>query len=213
VKVLGTQSWNIGDLILRYPQTNADGGGGQGTGVLEAPPAEPAPTPAEPARPLTPPVQKFTQADLDTAASTARIEERERVRGRHAGEITKKDEQIAQLTSRVEGLESEITAYEQSIRDDFAAMQDQLPEWAKPFAPGADASGTEIKAFMTRLRKAQEAGNPNPAPPPYDPANPMVPPPAPPVPPSPPPAPTTPQGPITVADEIAARRAAGGRRL
>ena len=221
MKGLGTTGWGIWDLIQRYEQVDPANVGGHGTGNPNDPDDPPVPEPSGPPVRTSPPAQKFTQADLDAAASNARGAEKEKVRARHEREIEQKDARIAGLEARIADLESEVSGYEESIRLEYEQIVEHLPDYVKAFAPGEGATGKELKDFIVKSRNAVAATLGHPITPterslqpdPMNPQNPLPPAPAPPVPPSPPPAPIQPQGPVTVTEEIEERRRTGGRRF
>lgn len=193
------------DLIHLLPHSDGNGGSGEGTEGDDNP-DDPPVLPANPPRRSQTPEQKFSRADLDNAASTARGEERARVQGKHERDIQKKDEQIESLKVTVAGLEETISGFDKDTRDEFETIKPTLPEWLKPFAPEDDAPVSEIRSFLTKMRKStsmQEEATPDP-----------VPLPAPPLGYTPPPAPgnPAPTGP-TVNEEIAERRRTAGKRF
>lgn len=199
--------WDVLDFIAHYPDNDGAGGGGTDGTVVKKEPVEEPPPPLDLQRQSKPPEQKYSRADLDLAASTAKGEERERVRGRHANELAAKDEEIARLKSQIADQDEVIRGFDEDTRAEYVRLKETLPPLLSPFAPSDDAPIGEVRSFLSKMKAITPDGQEpptSPVPPP-PPANPLGP--------TPPPSLERGNGHTTIQDEVAAVRHERGRRF
>lgn len=114
----------------------------------EPPPSDESPNPPTPRKPVATPEQRFSQNDLNNAATNARVEERARLQTRHATALADKDAEIGRLNDRITAYADHIQTMEDDFNVQYTAEVDALPDTVKRFAPSADASMSEKRRFL-----------------------------------------------------------------